>query len=300
VDTPKRTKTYRNQHLDSTRWDHVRFQPDDIVVTTSLKSGTTWMQRILSLLVLGPDPLARPLSSISPWIDAAFAGDIDSVVANIEAQDHRRFVKSHLPFDALPYDPDVRYVYVGRDTRDVFMSLYNHYSGYTDLMYGLLDRTDPSGRPMPRCPDTPRELWADWITRGAFDWEDDGWPYWSHHHHGASYWRHRELPNVLMVHYADLLDDLEGQMRRVAAFVGIEVAEEAWPELVAPARFEAMKKEASGNEVMMPVIWQGGAERFFFKGTNGRWHDVLTDDDIALYETAATRLDPGFRRWLER
>ena len=61
-----------------------------------------------------------------------------------------------------------------------------------------------------------------------------------------------------------------------------------------------MKKEASANEVMMPVIWQGGAERFFFKGTNGRWHDVLTDDDIALYETAATRLEPGFRRWLER
>lgn len=300
MDTPECTRTYRNQHLDSTRWDHVRFRPDDIVVTTSLKSGTTWMQRILSLLVLGPDPLARPLSSISPWIDAAFAGDIDSVVAEIEAQDHRRFVKSHLPFDALPYDPDVRYVYVGRDTRDTFMSLYNHYSGYTDLMYGLLDGADPSGRPMPRCPETPRALWAEWITRGSFDWEDDGWPYWSHHHHGASYWVHRELPNVLMVHYADLLDDLESQMRRVAAFVNIDVAEDAWPALVAAARFDAMKKEASANEVMMPVIFRGGAERFFFKGTNGRWHDVLTDDDLALYETAATRLEPDFRHWLER
>ena len=75
-------------------------------------------------------------------------------------------MKSHLPFDALPYDPDVRYVYVGRDTRDTFMSLYNHYSGYTDLMYGILDSSDPSGRPMPRCPESPRELWAEWITRG--------------------------------------------------------------------------------------------------------------------------------------
>ena len=299
VNTPERTRTYRNQHLDSTRWDQVRFRPDDTVVTTSIKAGTTWMLRILSLLVLGPGTPTTPLSGISPWIDCAFAGDIAPVVANLEAQDHRRIMKSHLPFDALPYDADVRYVYVGRDTRDVFMSLYNHYSGYTDLIYEILDSSDPEGRPMPRCPESPGELWAEWITRGSFEWEDDGWPYWSHHHHGATYWAHRELPNLLMVHYADLLDDLDGQMRRVADFVGIDVAEDAWPELVAAARFDAMKKEAAANEVFMPMIWQGGAERFFFKGTNGRWRDVLSDADIALYEKVATRLDPGFRRWLE-
>ena len=53
---------------------------------------------------------------------------------SIEAQEHQRFLKSHLPFDALPYDPAVRYVYVGRDTRDVFMSAFNHYSAYTTCM----------------------------------------------------------------------------------------------------------------------------------------------------------------------
>ena len=60
-------------------------------------------------------------------------------MATIEAQEHQRFLKSHLPFDALPYDPAVRYVYVGRDTRDVFMSAFNHYSAYTELTYSLLD-----------------------------------------------------------------------------------------------------------------------------------------------------------------
>ena len=70
----------------------------------------------------------------------------------------------------------------------------------------------------------------------------------SHHHHAASFWPYRDLPNVLMVHYADLLADLEAQMRRVAAFTQIEVAEDAWPELVAAARFDAMKQEAIRNE----------------------------------------------------
>jgi aryl sulfotransferase len=221
-------------------------------------------------------------------------------VATIEAQEHQRFLKSHLPFDALPYNPTVRYVYVGRDTRDVFMSAFNHYSAYTELTYSLLDAAGGSAGPMPRCPATERELWTDWMTRSLFDWETDGWPFWSHHHHAASFWPYRDLPNVLMVHYADLLTDLEAQMRRVATFTQIEVAEDAWPELVAAARFDAMKQEAIRNEEHIGLsFFEGGAGRFFHKGTNGRWRDVLTEEDLALYETAAARLDPELRSWLE-
>ena len=47
------------------------------------------------------------------------------------------------------------------------------------------------------------------------------------------------------------------------------------------------------------MIFEGGSDRFFFKGTNGRWRDVLTADDLALYETAASKLDPELRDWLE-
>ena len=229
------------------------------------------MQRIMSLLVFGPGPLPTALVALSPWIDAAFMGDVDDVVATIEAQQHQRFLKSHLPFDALPYDTAVRYVYVGHDTRDVFMSVFNHYSGYTELTYSLLDAAGGADNPMPRCPATERELWADWMTRSLFESETDGWPFWSHHHHAASFWPYRDLPNVLMVHYADLLADLETQMRRVAAFTQLEVAEEDWPELVAAARFDAMKQDAIRNEDYMGLIFEGGASRFFHKGTNGRW-----------------------------
>ena len=300
MDTPCLTRTYRSHHLDSERWDHVTLRPGDVVISTSMKAGTTWMQRIMSLLVFGPGPLPAPLVALSPWIDAAFLGDVDDVVATIEAQEHQRFLKSHLPFDALPYDPAVRYVYVGRDTRDVFMSAFNHYSAYTEFTYSLLDAAGGAAGPMPRCPATERELWADWMTRSLFDWETDGWPFWSHHHHAASFWPYRDLPNVLMVHYADLLADLEAQMRRVAAFTQIEVAEDAWPELVAAARFDAMKQDAIRNEEHIgPSFFEGGAGRFFHKGTNGRWRDVLTEEDLALYETAAARLDPELRSWLE-
>ena len=47
------------------------------------------------------------------------------------------------------------------------------------------------------------------------------------------------------------------------------------------------------------MILDGGVARFFFKGTNGRWRDTLTDDDLAAYEVAASALDPRLRTWLE-
>ena len=295
---PGRTRVYRHHHLDSTRWDAIRHRPGDIVVSTSAKAGTTWMQRIVSLLVFGTGPLPDVLQRVSPWIDRRFAEPLDEVVARIEAQRHRRFLKTHLPVDALRFDEDVRYVVVGRDSRDVFMSLWNHYRNYTDAMYAALAAGDPPGEPFPRCPDDIRWLWSQWLTRASFEWESDGWPFWSHHYHASAWWAARHRDNVLLVHYNDLLADLEGEMRRVADHVGIEVDEEKWPALVDAARFQSMKGKAA--DLLGPMDrFAGGADAFLYKGSNGRWREALTADDLALYDAVAAKLDPEVRAWLE-
>lgn len=54
-------------------------------------------QRILSELVLGPEADGRSLMEVSPWIDARFHGPIEPMIESLDAQNHRRFVKSHLP-----------------------------------------------------------------------------------------------------------------------------------------------------------------------------------------------------------
>jgi aryl sulfotransferase len=294
---PQRTREYRNHHLDSTRWDRVIPRDDDIVITTAYKAGTTWMQRIVAALVLGPGPVN--LMNASPWIDARFQGPLEAVLAEIESQRHRRFLKSHLAADGLRFFPQAKYLVVGRDTRDVFMSLWNHYSSYTDFTYQLLNDPDRPGPEFPRCPATPAELWPRWIAEGWFEWEPDGWPYWSHHHHLATWWAARDVPNIMFVHYGDLLADTEGEMRRIAAFLEIEIAEEMWPALVAVVGIDAMREEAQVGGDPVSMIFQGGASRFFYKGTNGRWRDTLTDRDLAMYDRAASVLDPTLRAWLE-
>lgn len=296
---PERVRVYQNHHLDSTRWDRYRPRDGDVIISTSVKAGTTWTQRILSLLVFDTGELPDTLWRVSPWLDARFFGPIEPILELIEAQEHQRFLKSHLPLDALPYHEQVRYIVVGRDTRDVFMSLWNHYRNYTDMAYQQLDSGDPVGGPIPRCPEDLREFWRTYMTRAWFPWEPDGWPFWSHHYHANSFWTYRHLPNVLLVHYNDLKADLEGEMRRIAAFVGIRVADDRWPDYVQAASFESMRDQA---EQLLPetTLGFGAGTNFIYKGTNERWREALTVQDLSLYEGGAVRdLDPGLRRWLE-
>jgi aryl sulfotransferase len=300
---PERVHEYRNHHLDSTRWDYFNVRDGDIVVTTAYKAGTTWTQRILAALVFGLERDGRALSEISPWIDARFMGPIEPMIELLDAQQHRRFVKSHLAADGLRYFPEAKYVVVGRDTRDVFMSLWNHYGAYTDLAYSLFNDPERPGAEFPRCPERAVDLWPRWIGEGWFEWEPDGWPFWSHHHHLSTWWQWRELPNVYFIHFGDLLADTEGEMRRLAFYCEIDVPEERWPAIIDAVQIDAMRKEAKGDGRdgdPASMIFEGGIDRFLFKGTNGRWKGVLSGDDLALYEQAATTLDPGLRAWLER
>src|SRR4029078_10250471 len=195
---PERTRVYQCHHLDSTRWDDFTPRPDDIIITTSLKAGTTWMQRIVSLLVFQSTELPQTRSFGSPWIDARFIGGTAELLRIVEALEHRRFFKTHLAFDAIPYWENAKDIFVGRDTRDVFMSLWNHVNAYTPMMIAMLNSGENApSTPFMQIPEDIRGLCRVWITRGSYSWEQDGYPYWSHHHHARTYWEHRHLPNLL-------------------------------------------------------------------------------------------------------
>lgn len=47
---PRKTREMHNHHFDSTIWNDFGFRDDDIVIATYAKSGTTWMQQIVSQL----------------------------------------------------------------------------------------------------------------------------------------------------------------------------------------------------------------------------------------------------------
>jgi aryl sulfotransferase len=289
---------YNHALVDSRRWLQYTPRDSDVLICTSYKSGTTWMQQILAQLVFGGDP-PEAATTIAPWLEQRHT-PIEVVLAKLGAQTHQRFIKSHLPLQALPFYAQVRHVVVARDGRDVFMSLWNHHSGYTDAMLEMFRSTpDVACADFPRPPSDPREFFRDWVSRGSFEWEHDGYPYWSHHHHLASYWAERQRENVLLVHFNDLLTDLAGQMRRVASFVGVPIDERTFPAQVQAATFESMKENADKIVPFASRVWKGGGDQFINKGTNGRWREVLSEEDLALYAAARDReLTQDAANWL--
>ena len=288
---PQKTRELHNHHFDSSIWNDFRFRDDDIVIATYAKSGTTWTQQIIAQLLFGGDP-ALPVAEMSPWLDLRVPPQAVKLGA-VEAQSHRRFVKTHLPVDALVFSPRAKYLYIARDPRDVVWSLYNHHANANAAWYEALNDTPGRvGPPIAPPPADIRQYWRDWLAR-------DGHPFWPYWESVRGWWAIRQLPNVLFLHFADLKRDLPGEMRRIAAFLDIKIDEARWPDIVEYCTFDWMKHHATQSVPLGGAFWDGGAETFIHKGVNGRWKDVLSDaDNAGLEARAMAELGVPCARWL--
>ena len=296
-------RTYRTWSIDSERWQLYRPRAGDVVVATSPKCGTTWAQQIVSSLIF-QDAVPRSLAEVSIWPDTRFRLSARDLQAALEAQSHRRFLKTHVPLDGLPFHSEVRYIHVARDGRDAVMAMHNHYGGFTEAHLQRLDRIgleDPGiARPYPRLPRNPADYFRLWLTEPAVEGQADGLPSPSFFDLEVGFWAERRRPNLLMVHFSDLKADLDREMRRIAAFLEIPVDETIWNHLVAAAGFEAMR--AVGADLMPPAhsYLVGGSDQFFNRGVNGRWRDVLRESDLVLYDQKIkAKFSPTLSRWIE-
>jgi hypothetical protein len=105
---------------------------------------------------------------------------------------------------------------------------------------------------------------------------------------------------VILVHYDDLSSDLDGQMRRLAGLLGIEVAEETWPDLVRAATFEQMRARARAQVPDTSGILKDPAA-FFRRGCGGAGHEELESAELARYYARAEQLaPPDLLAWLHR
>jgi len=289
---PKKTRDIRTSICDSTRWNWLRYREDDIVVATYAKTGTTWTQQIVGQLIFQGQE--GTLFDTSPWVDFR-AIPLELVLETVEAQKHRRFLKTHLPLDALVFSPKVKYLYIGRDGRDMAWSLYNHHAGFTSKAYDLINNV--MGRVGPEL-EPPKgdvvEYFREWL--GGKGGLPIGVSFWEH---VQGWWNARHLPNVLLLHFNNLKADLPGQMRHIAQFLNIEIDEAKFPQMVEHCTFDYMRRTASTHSPILDMVFQAGGNTFFNKGTNGRWKDLLTAADLQKYdEVVRANLSSDCAHWL--
>jgi aryl sulfotransferase len=289
--TPQKSRELHSHHFDSTIWNDFEFRDDDIIIATYAKSGTTWVQQIVSqLLFNGQEGL--PVAEMSPWLDLRVPPKSEKL-PEVERQTHRRFIKTHLPVDALVFSPKAKYIYIGRDGRDVVWSFYNHHAHANEFWYEALNDTPGLvGPPIGRPKDSVVEYFRDWL-------EKDGFPIWSYWENIKTWWEIRDLENVFLIHFANLKSDMPGEIRKIAAFLDIPIDEGRWDSILEHCSFDYMKANATPSVPLGGAFWDGGAETFVHKGTNGRWRDILPAKDSAAYEEMAVeKLGQACANWL--
>ncbi len=135
------------------------------------------------------------------------------------------------------------------------MSPWNHLSRMTPAVFDMINAVHGRiGDPMPSIGTDIHAFWADWINRGWFAWETEGYPHSANMRHTQSWWNLRHLPNILFVHFKDLLADPAFEVRRVARHIAL--GDRAVDGIVKATTFAAMREKRRWRD--WPDVCRGG------------------------------------------
>jgi aryl sulfotransferase len=280
----------QNVFMDTSRWKNVSIRNGDVIIASYSKSGTTWLQQIVGQILSKGNP-GLEVAKISPWIEMRLVPP--EAYAALEATSQRRFFKTHAPPHAIPYAEGAKYIYIGRDGRDICWSMHNHFSSFTDAFLQTLNAIPGrKGPPLERASQDVHEFFLNWMAK-------DGAPVWSMWDNVRWWWSVSEMPNVQLVHFNELKADLAASIRNIARLLEAKLDDADLPRIVEHCSFDYMKQHASSIAPRGGEAFIGGARTFINKGTNGRWRDVLSASEIAEYDSRALdELGPECSKWL--
>jgi hypothetical protein len=281
-------RAYRGGITEPERWEDFQPRVGDVLVLTPAKSGTTWTQTMVAMLLHGTTDLPAPVTHLSPWFDANFF-DRAETAARVAAQPGRRVIKTHTPAEGVPVWDGVKTIAVFRHPLEVMLSLKKHMQNYVggadhDLLVA---------------PDGGMNHWLADLDGEEND-DRDGVARIVQHFEQAVL--SDRLPDHLNLSYAAMLRDHLGAVTRIDAHLGTEHAPEFLAEVQAATSFGAMKANPAQftPEAGTGMFKDDGA--FFAGGQAGTWRASFSDAAVAAYDARFAELlpDPAHRAWIER
>ena len=267
----ERDKNYIGPVTNTDIWDDFALRPDDVIVGTPPKCGTTWMLSIVMMLIYQRALPDAGSYQHAPWLDCAFR-DRKAAAEFLRKLDRRRCIKSHTPMDGILYAREPTYVVVYRHPVDMHFSFRAHVENMKDDMLTYMFPGDERDGFM-RFVDTPlTDAGTDDLTVASFA------------HHFLQAKARMANGNVHFFHYADLTRDLAEQIERLSGMLGIAVSEQLLEQITNATGFESMRKAAETSERRFaeetPFHDLAG---FFASGSSNKWEGRLADADMDLY-----------------
>jgi methylamine dehydrogenase accessory protein MauD len=232
---------------------------DDIFVVTYPRSGTTWMQMILYQLTTAGNMDFPHITTVSPWFEQSLKDG-----TAYDALPAPRVFKSHLSYRKIPKGP-CNYIYVARDGKDVAVSYYHFqktHMGFKGTFDEFFER----------------------FLKGEVR-------YGSWFRHVRGWWQHRDDPNVLFLRYQELIDNLPGCMRRIAAFCGLEIAPERWADILERCSFAFMKQHESQLDPLTAMLYDQGFQpnSHLRQGRSGAGSEQLNPRQARRFDKTFTK-----------
>ena len=251
-----------------------RYRPTDgdVFVATQMKCGTTWAQQIVYEALshgrgnLGDDG-HRHMYALSPWIESRSSVPLGR--APRVGEGSQRIIKTHFAVNLCPYSRVARYIYVTRHPVACFASCVD----FVRFLAG------PLAPPLP-------EL-VDWFCSDAMWWRS--WP-----EHVEGWWRWQaERPNVLFLHYEDMLDNLPEAVDRVSGFLEVDLLPDERAEVIRKIGYEYMKKHEEVFEMSPPSFLTADGGTFFQSGRKDRDRAIEEADRTRIARFCRQRLEGG-------
>ncbi|XP_077171363.1 sulfotransferase 1B1-like [Paroedura picta] len=234
-------------------------QPDDILIATYPKAGTTWTQEIVDLIFTGGDvEKARraPVFIRIPFLEMCTIGSFPAGIDLLVKAPSPRVIKTHLPFQLLPkslLEKNCKIIYVARNAKDNLVSYY-----FFDRMN--LVQPDPG----------PWDGYIKKFMEGTVPWG-------SWYDHVQRYWEEKANHRILYLFYEDMKEDLAREIRRVKNFLEVDLSEDIVQKIAHHTTFQVMKDNPMTNAEDVPnTVFDRTISSFMRKGEVGDWKNYFT------------------------
>ncbi|XP_041830056.1 sulfotransferase family 2, cytosolic sulfotransferase 2 isoform X2 [Melanotaenia boesemani] len=243
-------------------YEEFTFRPDDILIVTYPKSGTTWMQEIVPLITSGGDPAS--VETLHCWDRVPFLEETRASLLNLEQRPSPRMFTTHFHYNMMPpsfSEVKPKVIYVMRNPKDVFTSSFHYYEMATFLV-----------NPGPQSEFLQKFLDGKVIFGSWFD-------------HVKGWLNVDEKQPIMYISYEEMIMDLKDAVTRIAHFLEKPLDAEVIEKIADRCLFKNMKQNDKSNysEVPREFMDQTKSE-FLRKGVAGDWKNQLTPEEVEYFD----------------